>query len=96
MVGGVRGSSASNVAAARAEVVPADAGTAPPDKNVINFDPPAEPEIVGINFNPGFYANSLVFSIDGPAGPIPSELVHLGQNLSPAENPVVIVQVPAP
>lgn len=95
-VQGVSGSITGNDAIASAEVVPEGSGTATPTDTQIEFDLPAEPEIVGINFNPGFYANSLVVSIDGSAGPLPAEFVHLGQNLAPAENPVVIVQTPAP
>lgn len=93
-VSGVSGQITGNDAIAGAEVVPEDAGTATPADNQITFDLSGEPEIVGINFNPGFYANSLVISIDGETGPVPAELMHLGQNLAPAENPAVIVQTP--
>ncbi len=95
-VSGVQGKIASNDAIAGAEVVPAGAGTADPVDVVIEYDLSSEPEIAGIDFNPGFYANSLVVTVDGPDGPLPANLVHLGQNLAPAENPAVIVQVQGP
>ena len=83
-VNGVSGTITGNDNIASANVSPADGGTATKASTVISFDLKGSDPLVGLDFNPGFYAVKLDFAINGPNGPIPAAEIHLGKEMTPA------------
>ena len=71
-----------------------DAGTVILDGKTVTFDLPTDQPIVGVDFNPGFYAKNLVFTLDGPDGPIADNLIHLGSKGAKSGNPIFLVKEP--
>ena len=59
------------------------------DGKRINFNLPGEAPIEGVDFNPGFYGNKIVISLNGPDGPIDATLVKVGKKGDPAPFPLV-------
>lgn len=76
-----------------AKAGPSSAGDVTRDGKTITFDLPAEPEVVGVDFNPGFYTNKMTITLEGPDGPVDASLVTLGQGREIREVPVVIKKV---
>ncbi|WP_421118208.1 hypothetical protein ACE2AJ_12370 [Aquihabitans daechungensis] len=63
---------------------------------VADFTLPAGVPLSGIDFNPGFFGKQMVFSLEGPDGPIDPALVHVGTNAEQAPFPLVIEYGPQP
>ena len=58
------------------------------------FTLPTDRPLVGIDFNPGFYANKLVFTLNGPDGaPLDGALIKTGSKSAAAPFPIVIEMV---
>ncbi|MFN8018655.1 MAG: hypothetical protein U0P45_11085 [Acidimicrobiales bacterium] len=89
-IGAVKGTLTSNDAVARAELAVPDAGTVSTKDKVVTFDLPASPQLTGIDFNPGFFAKNLVFTLEGPDGPLPEQVVFVGSKPTQAPFPLVI------
>ena len=91
---GVSGTIAGNDNIASVDVSPLSGGTATKAATVITFDLKDSDPIVGLDFNPGFYAVKLDFAINGPDGPIPASAIHLGKKMvPPTATPVSIQKV---
>ncbi len=90
----VKGTMTSNDTVAKAESAVPDAGTVVLVDKVATFELPTDQPIVGINFNPGFFANNLVFTLEGPDGAIDETLVHVGAKAEQAPFPLVIAKAP--
>ncbi len=86
----VTGTLTSNDTVAKAVLAVPGAGTVELADKVVRFTLPADGEISGIDFNPGFYAKQLVITLDGPDGPIDSSLVHTGSKAADAPYPLVV------
>lgn len=70
-------------------------GTAKVDGKTITFDFPASPQLLGVDFNPGFYTKEITVDVTGPDGKsIDPKLVHKGANAKVTKLPVVIRKVP--
>lgn len=88
----VKGTITSNDDIAKATAAVPGAGTVKADGKVVTFDLPAQPGLVGVDFNPGFFAENLVFTLDGPDGPVPEDVVFLGSKSVQAPYPLVIAK----
>ncbi len=55
----------------------------------VSFTLPGQAPIEGLDFNPGFYANKIVITLNGPDGPIDATLVKVGKKGDPASFPLV-------
>lgn len=89
-IGPVSGTLTSNDAVARAELAVPDAGTVSTKDKVVTFELPDSPKLTGIDFNPGFFARNLVFTLEGPDGPLPEKVVFVGSKPTQAPYPLVI------
>lgn len=70
------------------------AGTVTLNGKSANFTLPADKPLAGIDFNPGFYANKLVFTLNGPDGvPLDAALIKTGKTATNVEFPIVIEMV---
>ena len=88
----VKGTITSNDAVAKAEPAVPDAGSVVVDDKVVTFDLPTDQPIVGVDFNPGFFAKNLVFTVEGPDGPVSEQLVHVGAKAEQAPYPLVLTK----
>lgn len=92
-VSGATGTITSDDEIASAEVATDGEGTARSQGEVITFDLPAEPRVVGVDFNPGFYCEQLTVALEGADGPVGPELVTVGRDRTVAAMPVVVDKV---
>lgn len=96
-IGPITGSIQANDDVADGNLAIADAGTIEVDERSFAFELPAEPGLVGIDFNPGFFTDELTIELEGPDGPIDPGLVSFGRSgESPDEVPFQLEKVPAP
>ncbi|MEZ5183086.1 MAG: hypothetical protein R2702_14635 [Acidimicrobiales bacterium] len=86
----LQGTMSSNDAIARADLAVAGVGNVAVADKVATFDLPTGAPIVGIDFNPGFFADQLAFTLEGPEGAIDPTLVRLGSKAGPAPFPLVL------
>ena len=57
----------------------------------ITFSFPTDPALVGFDFNPGFFADRLAVTLDGPDGtPLAAPLVQTGKKPTQAPFPLTI------
>ena len=77
-IAGAKGTITSNVDFGQVTLAIAGKGSAKVNGKEITFDLPAEPKLVGIDFNPGFYVKDITVDIQGPNGPIDPKLVTIG------------------
>jgi hypothetical protein len=94
-VGDINGTVTGDDVIASADVTPPESGVVTLADKVIAFDLKSEEPISGFDFNPGFYAKRLEFVLNGPDGPVPATIVHVGQDAVPAPSPIVIEKSPA-
>lgn len=59
------------------------------DGKRVSFNLPGKSPIEGVDFNPGFYGNKIVISLNGPDGPVDATLVKVGKKGDPAPFPLV-------
>lgn len=85
----VRGTLTSNDPVAKAELAVPGAGTVAIDDKVVTFELPGAAGLSGIDFNPGFFAKQLVFTLEGPNGPLDSSVVFVGSKAAEAPFPLV-------
>lgn len=95
-ISGVSGTIQADSEVGRGTLAVAGAGALTVEDESFTFDLPAEPELVGIDFNPGFFTSELVIELQGPDGPIDPALVTLGRRGSTDAVPVVIEKVERP
>ena len=93
-VKGAKGTIEDNDTVASATLATAGAGTVSKKGKTLSFDLPAEPRVVGVDFNPGFYANKLKVSLSDADGPVDPKLVTIGRSADVTEVPFTIEQVP--
>lgn len=87
----VTGTLTSNADIEKAVVAVPEAGEVTISGKTATFSFPTDRPLVGMDFNPGFYADSLVVALNGPDGaPIAAELVQTGKKPTPAPFPIVI------
>jgi hypothetical protein len=86
----VHGTITTNSDIARAEPASPTSGTVKVDGMVATFDLPTGAAISGVDFNPGFFAKRMVFTIEGPTGPIDPKLVKVGSKGAVAPFPFVL------
>ncbi|MEZ5181723.1 MAG: hypothetical protein R2702_07600 [Acidimicrobiales bacterium] len=75
---------------------PTSSGTASGDGGEVSFELDDSAPLVGIDFEPGFYAKRVEVRIEGPDGPLPDDMVHRGQAAKPAALPLVEEKDDAP
>jgi hypothetical protein len=92
-VQGVHGSIVGDVDHLRAAAAQKGDGTVSLRGGTIDFDLPKSPQLVGVDFEPGFFAKKLTVTLDGANGPIDKSLVTLGSARKPKSLPVVIDKV---
>lgn len=92
-VAGLSGTLEADDEVGEAQAAPTSAGDVTRDSKTITFDLPAEPKVVGVDFNPGFYTNKMTITLKGADGPVDAALVELGQGGQVREVPVVIKKV---
>jgi hypothetical protein len=90
----ITGTLSSDDTVAKAVLAVPEAGTVSVDGQVVSFTLPTDKPLTGIDFNPGFFAKQLVFTLNGPDGSIPSTLVHVGTKADPAPFPLVLTKAP--
>ena len=90
---GVKGTITSGDEIASAEVATAGEGSAVIEAETIEFDLPAEPRVVGVDFNPGFYAEKLTVTLEGADGPVDPASVTVGREREVTALPVVLDKV---
>lgn len=93
-VGPVTGEITSDKDFAGAETAIDDAGTVKASGSTITVDLPAEPELVGVDFNVGFFAQEVTFDLRGPDGPLDPDLVTVGRAHTADQMPFEIEKVP--
>lgn len=92
----VSGTIVSNADVSDTVLTPAAAGDVRAVDRTITFDIDTSSNLAGIDFEPGFYADRLEVTIEGPDGPVPVEMIHLGRDRQEAERPLVIEKVEDP
>jgi hypothetical protein len=92
-VSGVRGTIGSDDEVATAEVATAGEGSAVVEGETIAFDLPAEPRVVGVDFNPGFYAEELTLTLEADGAPVDPKLVTVGRDREVSVLPFVLDKV---
>jgi len=87
----VSGSLSSNDELGKAVLAVPDAGTVKQDGKTATFILPTDVPLTGIDFNPGFYSDSIVIALNGPDGaPVDTALVKTGKKSTAAPFPIVI------
>jgi hypothetical protein len=86
----ISGTITSNDDIGRADPAIEGTGTSTVTGKIATFDMPTDKPITGVDFNPGFYANKLVFAINGPDGPLDAALVKLGGGMKASSFPLVL------
>ncbi len=86
----IDGTLTSNDPIARAELAVPDTGTVSTDGKVVTYSLDTSKPLSGIDFNTGFYGKRLVFTFNGPDGPIDGKLLHTGSKAAAAVYPLVI------
>jgi hypothetical protein len=85
------GTIVSNEDLSKSVLTPRAAGTFEADGDTLSFDvSDADAAIAGLDFEPGFFAERLEVTIDGPDGPIEPAMVTLGASTEVAAIPIVI------
>lgn len=79
-IGGVTGSITSDDELVKATTAVPKAGTVTLDGKTATLTPRRDPGLVGVDFQPGFYAKRLTFTVEGPDGPIPAKLITVGRH----------------
>lgn len=92
-VSGAKGTITSTDEIASADVATAGQGSAVTEAKTIAFDLPAEPRVVGVDFNPGFYGEKLTVTLEGADGPVDPALVTVGREREVTALPVVLEKV---
>lgn len=67
-------------------------GSVDVDDKQFRFDLPGDVAVSAVVFNPGFYARTLVFDLQGPNGPLRPDQVHLGWGRAAATSMPVVVE----
>lgn len=93
-IGPVTGEITSDEGFADAETAIDGAGTVEVSGSTITLDLPAEPELVGVDFNTGFFAQEVTFDLRGPDGPLDPELVTIGRARTADQMPFPVEKVP--
>ncbi len=88
----ISGTLTSNDKVAKAVLATPSVGSVTTKDKVVTYLLPTDAPIVGVDFNPGFYAKQLVFTLNGPDGPVDQALVHVGRKAEKAPYPLVIVK----
>ena len=66
-------------------------GTLTKDGKVVTFTLPAGEGISGVDFNPGFFAKTIAFTLTDEDGqPVDAKLIKMGPHLKPAPVPLVM------
>ena len=90
----ITGTLTSNDNLGKAVLAIEDAGEITLNGKSATFTLPTDRPLVGIDFNPGFYANKLVFTLNGPDGaPLDGALIKTGSKSAAAPFPIVIEMV---
>ena len=93
--GAVRGTITSDVGLDKAVAARARAGSVELDGRTATFALPATPELVGVDFQPGFYAKRLTFDLtDAKGRPLDASVVTLGRRRPATAVTVVVRKVP--
>jgi hypothetical protein len=90
----ISGSLTSNDPVSKAELAIPDAGAVEVLDTTVNFLLPGDRPLSGFDFNPGFFADQLVLTFEGPEGTAPPAVVWLGSKAAPASAPVVLAKEP--
>lgn len=90
----IRGTLSSNDTIAKADLAVPGVGSVTPADKAISFELPGDAPLSGIDFNPGFFAQQLVLTLEGPDGPLPLELIRLGEAGAEAPFPLVFDKAP--
>jgi hypothetical protein len=86
----ITGSIQSNDVVDKADLAVPGTGTVSRSGKVASFTFPAGAQLAGIDFHPGFYGRQMVVSLDGPDGPLPVALLHVGRDAADTPFPFVI------
>lgn len=86
----IDGTLTSNDPIARADLAVPGTGTVGVDGKVASYSLDTSKPLSGIDFNTGFYGKRLVFTFNGPDGPIDGKFLHTGSKSLPAVYPLVI------
>ncbi|MGI8757301.1 MAG: hypothetical protein ACR2MB_15885 [Acidimicrobiales bacterium] len=92
-IGGARGTISSDKDIGSAKLAIPGKGRATLEGKTITFDLPADPKLVGVDFNPDFFVKDFKVDIRGPGGPIDPKLVTIGPKRKVSEVPFVIKKV---
>ncbi|MBX3285620.1 MAG: hypothetical protein KF703_09780 [Actinobacteria bacterium] len=92
-VSGMKGTITSGDEFASGEVATAGEGTATTEGKTLTFDLPAEPRVVGVDFNPGFYAEKLTVALEAGGGPVDPKLLTVGRERTVSALPFVLDKV---
>lgn len=94
-VGAVRGTISSDEDLDKAVSARDGAGSVRLDGKTATFELPASPALVGVDFQPGFFAKRLTFDLtDADGKPIDASLVTLGRGKAATVVPVEVRKVP--
>lgn len=87
----ISGSISSNDDLDKAVLAIDGAGSVTPNGKTATFELPTDVPLAGIDFNPGFYSDDIVVTLNGPDGaPIDAALVKTGKKSTQAPFPIVI------
>lgn len=89
-VQGVKGTIESSVDVGRATLSAPGQGKVSVDGHTITFDLTSDSELVGIDFEPGFYSKKLTVDLEEADGPVAPATVTLGPKTAATSMPVVI------
>ena len=84
------GTLTSNDELSRADVVTPDTGTVDIKGQEATFDLDTTKGLTGLDFSTGFFGRRLVFTFEGPDGPIDTRLIVTGSKSTPSTYPLVI------
>jgi hypothetical protein len=91
----VTGTLTSNDQVTKAELAIAGTGEVSIEDKVVRFSMPADAPLAGIDFNPGFFAKDIVFTLTDPAGnPIDPTKIYVGSKAEQAPFPLVLTKAP--
>ena len=93
-IAGVKGTITSNKDFGNADLAVKGAGTVSLSGSTITFEVPSEPQLVGIDFNTGFYGDELTLDLQGANGPLSPTVVTKGSSSKVTKLPLVIKKVP--
>lgn len=74
----------------KAQLSQPGAGSVSVDGKTATFSLPDQPGLVGIDFEPGFFAKQLTITLQGPDGPVDASLVTTGSATPVTKLPLVI------